>query len=138
MLSHLLVAALLAAPTVSQDRSSGAQEARQEMPKRVRSILLYGDEQCPKSSDPDEVVVCAKGGDSPYRIPKEFRDQPEEGPGGQAWTNRVETVEEVNRAGLPNSCSPIGTGGQTGCTRQWLRQWAQERLDQKAKAARVP
>ncbi|MCD2323831.1 hypothetical protein LQ953_07355 [Sphingomonas sp. IC-56] len=134
MLSQLLIAMLMAAPVSLQD---GA-EARQEMPKRVRSILLYGNEQCPKSTDPDEVVVCANAGDSPYRIPKQFRDKPEEGPTGQAWTNRMETVEEVNRAGLPNSCSPVGTGGQTGCTRQWLRQWAQERLDQKAKAARVP
>ncbi|MBB5708991.1 hypothetical protein [Sphingomonas xinjiangensis] len=134
MLSQLLIAMLMAAPVPVQDRG----EAGQDMPKRVRSVLLYGDEQCPKAASPDEVVVCAKGGDSPYRIPKEFRDQPEEGPGGQAWTNRVETVEEVNRVGLPNSCSPVGTGGQTGCTRQWLRQWAQERLDQKAKAARVP
>jgi len=139
MLSHLLVAALLAGPVTLQDRpGKHTEEARQDLPKRVRSILLYGEEQCPKSTDPDEVVVCANAGDSPYRIPKQFRDKPEEGPSGQAWTNRVETVEEVNRIGLPNSCSPVGTGGQTGCTRQWLRQWAQERADQKAKAAKVP
>jgi len=32
----------------------------------------------------------------------------------------------------------VGMGGQTGCTRQMIRQWYQERLDQKAKAAQVP
>lgn len=112
--------------------------APQGPPKRVRSVLLYGEDGCPKSTDPDEVVVCANAGDSPYRIPKQFRNQPNEGAAAQAWTNRVETVEQVNRAGLPNSCSPVGSGGQTGCTREAIRQWYQERLDQKAKAARVP
>jgi hypothetical protein len=124
---------LFAAALVAQDAP-----APQGPPKRVRSILLYGEEQCPKSTDPDEVVICANAGDSPYRIPKQFRNQPDEGAAAQAWTNRVETVEQVNRAGLPNSCSPVGSQGQTGCTRDAIRQWYQERLDQKAKAARVP
>lgn len=132
MLSTLLFAALMAGPVAAQD--SGAQESP---PRRVRSILLYGDEKCPPAESPDEVVVCANAGDSPYRIPKRFRNQPKEGAASNAWTNRVETVEEFNRAGLPNSCSPVGTGGQTGCTRAMIRQWYQERLDAKAKAART-
>lgn len=132
MLSTLLFAALMAGPVAAQD--SGAQEGP---PRRVRSILLYGDEKCPPAESPDEVVVCANAGDSPYRIPKRFRNQPKEGAASNAWTNRVETVEEFNRAGLPNSCSPVGTGGQTGCTRAMIRQWYQERLDAKAKAART-
>ena len=132
MLSTLLFAALMAGPVAAQD--GGSQEGP---PKRVRSILLYGDEKCPPAESPDEVVVCANAGESPYRIPKRFRNQPKEGPASNAWTNRVETVEEFNRAGLPNSCSPVGTGGQTGCTRAMIRQWYQERLDAKAKAART-
>jgi hypothetical protein len=132
MLSTLLLAALLAGPVVPQD---GAQA--DGPPKRVRSILLYGDEQCPKTENPEEIVVCANAGESPYRIPKRFRDQPKDGPASNAWTNRVEAVEDFNRAGLPNSCSPVGSGGQTGCTRAAIRQWYQERLDAKAKAART-
>jgi hypothetical protein len=132
MLTTLFVAALIAGPVPAQ--TSGPQE---EPPKRVRSILVYGDEQCPKSENPDEIVVCANAGESPYRIPKRFRNQPKEGGASNAWTNRVETVEQFNRAGLPNSCSPVGSGGQTGCTRAAIRQWYQERLDQKAKAART-
>ncbi|MBX3564874.1 MAG: hypothetical protein KF730_09900 [Sphingomonas sp.] len=132
MIAKLLVAtAMLATPVMAQDKP-------QDPPKRVRSILLYGQEECPKPQDPDEIVVCANAGESPYRIPKALRDQPKEDAASQAWTNRVETVEEVNRAGLPNSCSPVGTGGQTGCTRQMLQQWYQDRLDRKAKAARIP
>ena len=132
MLSTLLFAALMAGPVAAQDGGS-----REGPPRRVRSILLYGDEKCPPAESPDEVVVCANAGESPYRIPKRFRNQPKEGPASNAWTNRVETVEEFNRAGLPNSCSPVGTGGQTGCTRAMIRQWYQERLDAKAKAART-
>jgi hypothetical protein len=132
----LAAALLLILPAAAQD--APASQSADGPPQRIRSILLYGDEQCPKSQDPDEVVVCANAGDSPYRIPKQFRDQPDGGAAAQAWTNRVETVEAFNRSGMPNSCSPIGSQGQTGCTRQMIQRWAQERVDQKAKAARVP
>lgn len=137
MLAKFLAAtALLAAPVLAQDVPG--QSGPQDLPKRVRSVLLYGKEACPKPANDDEIVVCATGGDSPYRIPKELRNQPDESAPAQAWTNRVETVEEVNRVGLPNSCSPVGMGGQSGCSRQAIRQWYQERLEAKAKASRVP
>ena len=131
MIARLLIAAplafVLASPAMAQ---------QSDPPKRIRSVLLYGEEQCPPSTDPDEIVVCANAGDSPYRIPKRFRDEAREGPAAQSWSRRAELIEEVNRAGLPNSCSPIGTGGQTGCSRQFIRQWAQERLDREAREAR--
>lgn len=133
MLARLFLAApllLIALPAAAQ-QSAGTGDAP---PKRVRSVITFGDEACPKPANPDEIVVCAKGGDSPYRIPKELRDEGKEGATSQAWTRRMETVEEVNRAGLPNSCSPIGTGGQTGCTRQMIQQWYQERVNRRAKA----
>ncbi|MBQ1496916.1 MAG: hypothetical protein IIZ38_01240 [Sphingomonas sp.] len=139
MIVRLLVAAaLLAGPAMAQDSKQSQDTESSGPPKRVRSILLYGQEECPKPQSEEEIVVCANAGESPYRIPKQFRNQPKQDAASQAWTNRVETVEEVNRAGLPNSCSPVGTGGQTGCTRQMIRQWYQERLDQKAKDAQVP
>lgn len=133
----LAAAALLATPAIAQDAQQSSQD-NQGPPKRVRSVLLYGKDECPKPQSEDEIVVCASGGESPYRIPKEFRNQPKNDAASQAWTNRVEMVEDVNRAGLPNSCSPVGTGGQTGCTRAAIRQWYQERLEQKAKNAAIP
>lgn len=132
----LAAAALLATPAIAQDAKQSQDSSGP--PKRVRSVLLYGQDECPKPQSEEEIVVCASGGESPYRIPKEFRNQRKDDAGSQAWTNRVEMVEEVNRAGLPNSCSPVGTGGQTGCTRAAIRQWYQERLEAKAKAAQVP
>ncbi len=133
----LAAAALLATPAIAQDAAKQPQD-NQGPPKRVRSVLLYGQDECPKPQSEDEIVVCASGGDSPYRIPKEFRNARKDDAASQAWTNRVEMVEDVNRAGLPNSCSPVGTGGQTGCTRAAIRQWYQERLEQKAKDAAIP
>jgi len=129
----LVLATLLAAPALAQDKGPP-----QDPPKRIRSILLYGDQQCPASTDPDEIVVCATTGDSPYRIPKRFRGEAKTDPASTSWSRRMEVVEDVNRAGLPNSCSAIGTGGQTGCTRKFIQQWAQERLEKEAKAAKVP
>jgi hypothetical protein len=132
MIAKLLAAAaLLATPVMAV-----GQDAPQGPPKRIRNVILFGDEQCPTAQDPDEVVVCAKTSESPYRIPKRFRNQPAEGPAAQSWSRRAELVEEVNRAGLPNSCSPIGTGGQTGCSRQFIQQWAQERLERQVKESR--
>ncbi|KTF68463.1 hypothetical protein ACNFJ7_03080 [Sphingomonas sp. HT-1] len=131
----MIAAALLAAPAFAQSQDQNAAEGP---PKRVRSILLYNDDSCPKPASPDEIVVCSNAGESPYRIPKRFRDQPKQDAPSTSWTRRMEVVEEVNSRGMPNSCSPVGTGGQTGCTRQMLQRWYQEKLDKEAAASRVP
>lgn len=142
MLTSILLAALLAAPA-TQAQPSSAQDvasagAQGEAPKRVRSVMLFGDEACPKPESPDEIVVCARSGDSPYRIPEAFREPPPETGPGVSWVRRVEVIDEVNRAGLPGSCSPIGTGGQTGCTLNALRAWAEERKAKAEAESRVP
>jgi len=144
MIRWMVIAAFALAPAAqAQQRAHGKAESpavestKGEPPKRIRSVLLYGDEKCPTPTNSDEIVVCARGGESPYRIPKNLRELPES-PTSQAWGRRAELIEEVNRAGLPNSCSPIGSGGQTGCTAQLLRQWAAEQGEKKAAQAKVP
>jgi hypothetical protein len=138
MIAQLLVAAsLFAAPALAQDKPQSA-PASDGPPKRVRSILLYGDQQCPKTTDPNEIVVCSTSADSPYRIPKQFRDKPEEGPKGQAWSQRMNSVMDDSKAGLPGSCSPIGTAAQTGCTMKMLQQYAAEKAAKKREASQVP
>jgi len=144
MFRWLLIAAFVLAPAArAQQNAHGKPEgpavesAKGEPPKRIRNVLLYGDEKCPTPTNSDEIVVCAKGGESPYRIPKNLRELPYS-PTSQAWGRRAELIEEVNRAGLPNSCSPIGSGGQTGCTAQLLREWAAAQAEKKAAAAKVP
>src|SRR3546814_8358955 len=47
-------------------------------------------------------------------------------------------MESVNRQLLTNSCSAIGSNGQTGCTQAMLRKWFEERQLAKDEAAGIP
>lgn len=132
MIRMLMLAALAATPALAQEAEDG-----NAPPQRVRSVLLYGDDKCPKPASEDEVVICSKPGDSPYRIPKALR-KTEPGPGGTSWTRRAELVDEVNRVTLPGSCSPVGSFGHTGCTLQMLQQWRAERSAKKAEESAIP
>jgi hypothetical protein len=127
MVRWILVAALAASPAMAQE----AEKTSNAPPQRTRSVTVYGKEECPKPEMENEVVVCARKDESErFRIPSELRNPPSQEAAAQSWANRVDTMMEANRAGLPNSCSPIGTGGQTGCNQQLLRQWYLERKAQ--------
>lgn len=132
MIRILLVAALAATPVMAQKA-----EDDNAPPQRVRSVLLYGDDQCPKAESEDEVVICSRPGDSPYRIPKSLRKS-KFSPDSVSWTRRAELVDEVNRVALPGSCSPVGSFGHTGCTMQMLQQWRADRAAKKAEEAAIP
>ncbi|MBY9062661.1 hypothetical protein K7957_06930 [Sphingomonas yunnanensis] len=126
----LLLAAVLLAGTVPD-------AAVPAPPQRVRSVALAPGEACPKPAG-DEVVVCAPL-DEPYRIPKPLR-RAEIAAKNQSWVNRVATMDEVGRVagGLPNTCSAVGTGGQTGCTQSMMRAWAADRRQLARESATVP
>lgn len=127
MVRWILVAALAASPAMAQE----AEKTSSAPPQRTRSVTVYGKEECPKPETENEVVVCARKDESErFRIPSELRNPPSQDAAAQSWANRAETMMEVNRVGLPDSCSPVGTGGQTGCNQQLLRQWYQQRKAQ--------
>jgi hypothetical protein len=112
LLPLLLAAAPPAAPETSLAETP---------PPRITTLVVYGEDPCPRSRD-DEIVVCARQpeGDR-YRIPKELRGKRKKGDiPTQSWVERARTLDVVSRKGLPNSCSPHGSGGQTGCMRQFL------------------
>lgn len=116
--------ALLASATTPARAAEPEQAAP---PRRIVAATVYGDDPCPRASA-DEIVVCARQPEAErYRIPKRFRDAPSTAAGARAWTSRMATVDEVNRAGMPGSCTPVGAGGQTGCTLEMLRRWQAER-----------
>ncbi len=86
---------------------------------RSRTVLVYGDDPCPKATNPDEIVVCARRPEEErYRIPKEIREQE------QAEIERRDNVGAQRTelaSGRPSatgtgSCSAAGPGGMTGCT----------------------
>lgn len=104
---------------------------------RTISIVVYGDDPCPKSTE-DEIVVCARRPEEErYRIPKELRKAPEDVT-ARAWGDRALALDEISRAGMPNSCSPVGSGGQTGCMEMLMRQWHAARRDMKTNASPEP
>ena len=82
--------------------------------EKVNQVVVYGDDQCPKSAD-DEILVCAKLPEGErYRVPEMLRGNPLD-VRNEAWANKVVAVELIGRFGT-DSCSPSGLGGFTGCT----------------------
>ena len=81
--------------------------------EKINQLIIYGDDPCPQSSE-NEITVCARKGESErYRIPEVLRADPLS-PKNEAWTDRVEAYETVGAQGIA-SCSPVGSGGATGC-----------------------
>lgn len=129
---------LSATPAMAQETATeGSEVAATGTPQRIRNLMLREGEKCPEPQG-DEIIVCGKlDPGEMYRIPKELREEPVVA-GNNPWTNRVETMMEANRPGLPNSCSPVGTGGQTGCNQQLIDQWHAARRERRAEVWERP
>jgi hypothetical protein len=111
----LVLIALLAAPASAQD----------EPAPRQSQLTVYGDDPCPRSTD-EEIVVCHRRPEEErYRIPAPLRRSTRNSE--QAWTSRVEGLEEASRDARPGSCSVVGSFGQSGCTQALIRQWYEAR-----------
>lgn len=142
MIRFLAAAALIVSPslvgaqtqaTAAQDGASGdavPAQADGQPPQRIRNVQLTPGQKCPSSTN-DEIVVCSPLVD-PYRIPPALRDSGPIAAQNQSWANRAADIDETSRVagGLPNTCSPVGTGGQTGCSQQALREWYANRRGQ--------
>lgn len=125
-LSLLLAAGLTVTPALAQDDSL-AQSG--EPPQRTSVLYTYGDEPCPEPEG-NEIVVCAQQPESErYRVPKELREElKDDAPvGGGSWASRVEAYDDIARQTRPDSCSPVGSYGYTGCAALALRQWFEAR-----------
>ena len=93
---------------------------------RVNQLIIYGDDPCPESTDPNEITVCARLPDSDrYRVPPSLRDNPN-APENNSWANRATELSYVGRTGT-DSCSTVGGGGFTGCFNQIVNQARAER-----------
>ena len=115
---RLFALALIAAPALG---------AAQEPPQRIRNLQVAKGQPCPRA-EPGEVVVCSTL-EEPYRIPSELRDDQPIAPAAGSWVNRAADIDQTSKVagGLPDTCSPVGTGGQTGCFQAQARQWAADR-----------
>ncbi|MDT7935017.1 MAG: hypothetical protein RQ833_10520 [Sphingomonadaceae bacterium] len=93
------------APVITRSRETAA---------RVRYIDVIGRDACPKSSDPNEVIVCNRlPEESQFRLPPAVRAEQI-----QARDNvRAERAALTNpNLGTAAPCSATGVGGQYGCT----------------------
>ena len=108
-------AALLPAPASAQQ-------------EKVRRLVVYGSDPCPRAQNGDEIVVCARRPETErYRIPRELRDSAaEDDPEGTSWAARAESLEYVGRTGI-QSCSTVGPGGVSGCWNEMVRAWRRDR-----------
>lgn len=122
MIKTPMMAALMllgaAAPALAQ-QATAPTAATSAGTEKVNLVIVYGDDACPPSGG-DDIVVCArKGEEERYRIPEPLRGDPNE-PSKQAWGERVRSMEYIGRSGT-ESCSPVGSGGATGCFAQLSR-----------------
>ncbi len=102
---------------------------------RQKVVTVFGTDPCPKSTDPDEIIVCTRRPDEDrYRIPPTVRsdikpDGPFEG------NNRKALLGDASggAGGGIGSCSAVGPGGGTGCNQAMQNQYRAAR-----KAGEVP
>ena len=120
MKAALFFLAAVSAATLVPAPASAQQE-------RIRRLVVYGSDPCPRAANDDEIVVCARRPETErYRIPKELRDQPDDDPESTSWAVRAEALEYVGRTGI-QSCSTVGPGGVSGCWNELVRAWRQDR-----------
>jgi len=139
-ISLVLVPAGALAQTAPTSSTAQAQAETGRAPSRIRNVQLTGNDKCPTAQG-DEIVVCSRiNPDEQYRIPKQLRNTAEPAAQNQSWANRTAVADEVGRVagGLPDTCSPVGTGGQSGCTQMWARAYAAEKKAAEKNDAMMP
>ncbi|MFM6949720.1 MAG: hypothetical protein ACKOW1_01715 [Novosphingobium sp.] len=105
---------LIAAPLLFAAAPALAEEASEP---KVNQLIVYGNDECPVSSD-DTITVCARKAEGErFRIPQILRKS--SSPQNEAWNNKVLAYERVSKTGTM-SCSPVGAGGWTGCSSQLI------------------
>jgi hypothetical protein len=122
------------APTTTQADPAQASQP----PQRIRNVTLGAGQACPKSQG-DEIVVCQTL-EQPYRIPKSLRDDKPIAAQNQSWVNRAASLDEIGRVagGLPDTCSAVGTGGQSGCSLQRAKAYSAERRATATESSTAP
>jgi len=122
---RMLAAASSAALGLALAVPASAQSAETPDGDKYNMVIVYGDQPCQPSQDPDMITVCARVDDQ-FRIPEPLRGSPS--PSDESWTDKVTAYETVGAFG-PLSCSPVGAGGSLGCTQQLIDAAYKERAE---------
>lgn len=124
-----LTAVMLPDVALAQTTSSGT--IVNDSVRRIRSVVIYGDDNCPKATNPDEVVVCSRRPEvERFRLPPSVRDQALKNRKNRSWASRARDLEQSNNP--IGSCTAVGPSGGSGCLQQSIRDSAEERRDMKA------
>lgn len=95
-------------------QGAAAQTTTSDAAPRTRFVDIIKGDACPRSTDPNEIVVCrALDPESQFRLPPTIRNEQR-----QARDNVREeraALTSTNIGGL-GACSTAGIGGQSGCT----------------------
>jgi hypothetical protein len=112
-----IAAASIISPGIhAQDEAPQPNSGAASAGERITQVIVYGDDPC-KAGSSDEIVVCVRQAEKErYRIPPNLRGNPT-APENQSWLNRAQAIEYVGKSGTA-SCSPVGSGGFTGCFSQ--------------------
>jgi hypothetical protein len=114
-MKRLAVLPLAALAAVVAPAPAAAQSAADE--PKVNQLIIYGDDKCPPSTS-EEITVCARLDENErYRIPEDLREV--SGPENVSWAAKVRSFEAVGKFG-PLSCTPVGAGGELGCTAKMI------------------
>lgn len=109
------------APLFALAMAIGAAPVAAQETYRSRTVVVFGTDACPTSSNPDEIIVCARRPEEErYRIPRELREQERAAAiarEDRVGENRAALASGRASAGGIGSCSAVGAGGGTGCTR---------------------
>jgi hypothetical protein len=109
------ISAFAAATTLAMLLPAAPALAQEDGGDRVNQVIIFGDDACPRSEG-DTITVCARLDESErYRIPPLLRNS--SSPDNEAWSRRAQSLEAVGAFG-PLSCTPVGAGGELGCTVQ--------------------
>ncbi len=119
----LLLLAAASSPTAAQTMLKPA-PSDTSLP-RQKLVTVFGTDPCPKSTDPDEIVVCTRKSDNERdRIPRELRTDVKPA-GAFDGPNRSALLGDQSggAGGGIGSCSAVGSGGGTGCNQAMQDQY---------------
>jgi hypothetical protein len=98
--------------------------AQDQAGDKVTTVMVFGDDEC-RQSTPGELTICVRMDEQErYRIPEALRQS--DNPANESWSNKVRAYEAVGDFG-PLSCTPIGGGGDLGCTAKFIEAAYEER-----------
>jgi hypothetical protein len=108
--------------------SPAAAAAPGEPPQRESTVLVYGEDSCPESTEEDIVVCARRPEEERYRIPERLRHPTGRRHSEIGWGARSAELDEVQRDTRPGAgCSVVGPDGTGGCLGQLVRMWYADR-----------